>query len=323
MDKIDPIPPEPKAQAEEIITLRQIEAIRVKLRLFDRQLEASAKAAASGTPQHLAFKTACTKFLDDLSSIRFGLRSEEIRNQVQKSFSNPSTTSESKPSVHPDTPGKRRTKNKPAREGCSRSPRSDYTEPPAPAKRVKPSPGSDTASDEGAKKKLSPLDRAQLLVDREAIDARLAYEEQRSVLLGKLKAIREGFLDSELKPDVLSQLDEVEKNYSSVWRRLESGVRGAEILASITKTKRKAGKKRGGSNQQSPPPKTRIRRNSSQNDFVRAIQALDREAREQARIAAQFREFESMVQSHPYRPNSMSADRVYLTSGFKNPRARK
>lgn len=188
---------------------------------------------------------------------------------------------------------------------------------------MKPSPGSDTASDEGAKKKLSPLDRAQLLVDREAIDARLAYEEQRSVLLGKLKAIREGFLDSELKPDVLSQLDEVEKNYSSVWRRLESGVRGAEILASITKTKRKAGKKRGGSNQQSPPPKTRIRRNSSQNDFVRAIQALDREAREQARIAAQFREFESMVQSHPYRPNSMSADRVYLTSGFKNPRARK
>ncbi|MCT1664474.1 hypothetical protein M3B15_07735 [Corynebacterium sanguinis] len=60
MDRIEPIPPAPKAQAEEIITLRQIEAIRVKLRLLDRQLEASAQAAASGTPQELAFKPGST-----------------------------------------------------------------------------------------------------------------------------------------------------------------------------------------------------------------------------------------------------------------------
>ncbi|MCT1414645.1 hypothetical protein [Corynebacterium sanguinis] len=325
MDRIEPIPPAPKAQAEEIITLRQIEAIRVKLRLFDRQLEASAQAAASGTPQELAFKTACTKFLDDLSSIRFGLRSEEIRNQVKKSLPNSDPASAREPSVHLTAPGGQQKKNNPAKKVSGGSPRSDYAEQPAPPKRVKPSPDSDTPAGESSKKtaKFTPLDRAQLLVDREAVDARLAYEEERTVLLEKLKAIRDGDLDAGLKPEVLSQLDEVEKNYSSIWRRLESGVRGAEILASITKTKRKTGKKRGGRNQQAPPPRTRIKRNSSSNDFVRAIRALDREAREQARLAAQHREFKSMVQSHPYRPNSVAADRVYLTSGFKNPRARK
>lgn len=325
MDRIDPIPPEPKATAEEIITLRQIEAIRVRLRLFDRQLEASAKAAASGTPQHLAFQTTCTKFLDDLSSIRFGLRSEEIRNQAKRSLPNSDPTTERGSSVHLTAPGEQQTKSIPAKDVCGRAPRSDYAEPPAPAKRLKPSPDSGAPADERSKKKpkLTPLDRAQLLVDREAVDARLSYEEERTVLLGKLKAIRAGTLGAALKPEVLSQLDEVEKNYSSVWRRLESGIRGAEILASITKTKRKTGKKRGGRNQQAPPPKTRIKRKSSSNDFARAIRALDREAREQARLAAQHREFKSMVQSHPYRPNSVAADRVYLTSGFKNPRARK
>lgn len=314
MVRIDPLPPEPNARAEEVITLRQIEAVRLSLRLFDRQLEASAKAAASGTPQHSAFKTACTKFLDDLSSIRFGLRSEEIRNQVKKSLPN------SDPA-----PGGQQTKSNPPKEGRGGAPRSDYTEQPAPTKRLKSSPASDTPAGESSKKrtKLTPLDRAQLLVDREAVDARIAYEEERTVLLDKLKAIREGTLDAGLKPEVLSQLDEVEKNYSSVWRRLESGIRGAEILASITKTKRTTGKKRGGRKQQALPPKTRIKRNSSSKDFERAIRALDREAGEQARLAAQHRELKSMVQSHPYRPNSVAADRVYLTSGFKNPRARK
>ena len=79
MDQIPQIVPGPRATTEEIVRLKQIEGIRLALRLFDRQLEASAKATANGTPQQRAFETSCQKFLESLSSLRSGARLEQIR----------------------------------------------------------------------------------------------------------------------------------------------------------------------------------------------------------------------------------------------------
>lgn len=99
------------------------------------------------------------------------------------------------------------------------------------------------------------------MVDREAADARLLYEKERGALLDTLKQIREGAVRATQKPETLDKLNEVEKKYSRIWRRLESGVRGAEILESITR-KNRSRNKRGRKNKKSavaqkvsPPPK--------------------------------------------------------------------
>lgn len=307
MDRINPIPPGPKATIDDVMRLRQIEAIRLSLRLFDRQLEASAKASANGTPQQLAFDNACRKFLDSLSSVRFGERYQEIQDRVAESFG---------PSEPQAVAAPRQDRNR--RSATTRR---------AP-QRVKPSDTTQTIgeNDSEVSSTLTPYDRAQLLVDQEAVTARSQYEADRSVLLEKLKKIRDGELSAEEKPEVLEKLNLVEREYSRIWKRLESGARGAEILKEVEKSSRRsnsARKKSSSSGKQKRFPKTRIKRNSTLDQFTQAIRELDREAARQERIASERRELQTMVQSHPYRNNSVSHDRIYLTSGFRNPRAKK
>ena len=138
MDRILPIPPGPKTTAEDLVRIRQIEAIRLSLRLLDRQLEASAKAAANGSPQHLAFKNACEKFLAELADIRSGERYQKIHAQVAKSMPPP----ESSIALESDKPDK-------------------VVDAEGQIDLVEPNEASVT---------LTPFDRAQLLVDKEAIE---------------------------------------------------------------------------------------------------------------------------------------------------------
>lgn len=281
MDQMPPIAPGPRATAEHIVLLRQIEGIRLALRLFDRQLEASAKAAANGTPQQLAFDTSCQKFLDSLSSLRSGDRLEQIRSEVEKTVQETAQPSANQPVEKPV--------------------------------------GDSSAA-------LTPYDRAQLLVDKEAVEARTKYENDRTALLDTLKQIQDGELPAEEKPQILEGLDTIESWYSKTWKRLESGARGAEILREIEETTRKSKKRRGRSHRprtRTSSPKVRIKRNSSAHEFLRAIRELDREAQRQVRIAREHRDLETMLKAHPYKNNSVPHDRIYLTSGFRNPRAKK
>ncbi|MCQ4612268.1 hypothetical protein [Corynebacterium sp. CCUG 51687] len=290
MDQILPIAPGPRATAEDIVLLRQIEGIRLALRLFDRQLEASAKAVAKGTPQQRAFDTSCQKFLDSLSSLRSGDRLDQIRRQVGKTEPEP-TSPPNKVQETAQTSG-----DQPAEQ-----------------------PNGDSSAT------LTPYDRAQLLVDKEAVEARTKYENDRTVLLDKLKQIQDAERPVEEKPQILEGLNTIESWYSKTWKRLESGARGAEILREIEETTRKSKKRRGRSHRprtRTSSPKVRIKRNSSAHEFLRAIRELDREAQRQARIAREHRDFETMLKAHPYKNNSVPHDRVYLTSGFRNPRAK-
>ncbi|WP_143111772.1 hypothetical protein [Corynebacterium sp. NML130628] len=136
--------------------LKQIEGVRLALRLFDRQLEASAKATANGTPQQRAFDTSCQKFLESLSSLRSGDRLEQIRGKVEKTVQEKAQPSGDQPAEKPD--------------------------------------GDSSAT-------LTPYDRAQLLVDKEAVEARTKYENDRTVLLDKPKQIQEGELPAEEEPE--------------------------------------------------------------------------------------------------------------------------
>lgn len=281
MDQMPPILPGPRATTEDIVRLKQIEGVRLALRLFDRQLEASAKATANGTPQQRAFETSCERFLERLSSLRTGDRLEQIRGEVETPVQETAPPSDNQPVEKPD--------------------------------------GDSSAT-------LTPYDRAQLLVDKEAVEARTKYENDRTVLLNKLKQIREGELPAEKKPQILEGLDTIESWYSKTWKRLESGARGAEILHEIEETTRKSKKRRGRSHRprtRTSSPKVRIKRKSSAHEFLRAIRELDQEAQRQARIAREHRDLETMLTAHPYRNNSVPHDRIYLTSGFRNPRAKK
>lgn len=294
MDRILPIPPGPKTTAEDLVRIRQIEAIRLSLRLLDRQLEASAKAAANGSPQHLAFKNACEKFLAELADIRSGERYQKIHAQVAKSMPPP----ESSIALESDKPDK-------------------VVDAEGQIDLVEPNEASVT---------LTPFDRAQLLVDKEAIEAREKYESDRTFLLEKLQQIQEGNLPAEEKAGVLEGLNLVEGWYSKIWRSLESGARGAEILRDIEKSTRSSSegkRKTQGTSNRPHAPKTRIKKKSSLNQFQAAIRKIEQEERQQARMAAQRRELQGIVQSRPHRNNSTSHDRVYVTSGFRNPRAKK
>lgn len=306
-DRVINATPGPNTTRENLVVVRQIEAIRVALRLFDRQLEATAKEALDSTSRTVSLDVPRKRFLEELTSIRKGHRYEKIRKEAMKF--KPQKGRES--SVNGETSSSFRPQQKP-----------DGSESEAEAKKT----GKHKQSAEKTPE-LTPFDRAQLLVDREAADARLLYEKERGALLDTLKQIREGAVPATQKPETLDKLNEVEKNYSHIWRRLESGVRGTEILESITR-KSRSRNKRGRKNKKSAvaqkvsSPKTRMRRNSSMNDFQLAIRRLDQEARRQEALAAKHRELQSMVWTHPYRANSTATDRVYMTSGFRNPRAK-
>lgn len=305
-DRIINAAPGPNTTRENLVVVRQIEAIRVALRLFDRQLEATAKEALESTSRTISFDTPRKRFLEDLTSIRKGHRYEKIRQEAMRF----------KPH------NERKSVARDATDGGFRSrSMSKISASETETKETR-------QQNESAEKtpELTPFDRAQLLVDREAADARILYEEERGALLDTLKLIREGTVPVTQKPETLDKLNEVEKNYSRIWRRLESGVRGAEILESITrKSRRNKGsrrRKKTAAAQNVSSPKTRMRRNSSMNDFQLAIRQLDQEARRQEALAAKHRELQSMVWTHPYRANSTATDRVYMTSGFRNPRAK-
>ncbi len=172
--------------------------------------------------------------------------------------------------------------------------------------------------------------------------ARAKYEADRTALLKQFEQIREGLLSAEEKPRVREELNAVELEYSRYWQRLTSGARGAEILYEVEKTLREAtraraksakhrqtkqakqGKPGKGDNpvsQRRRAPKTRVRRNSSRRTYLNVMRELQLEARRHEQLAASDRRLEAMVWNHPYKENSVADDRLYQTSGARNPRA--
>lgn len=76
--------PGPNTTRENLVLVRQIEAIRVALRLFDRQLEATAKEALESTSRTVSFDVPRRRFLEELTSICEGHRYEKIRKEAMK-----------------------------------------------------------------------------------------------------------------------------------------------------------------------------------------------------------------------------------------------
>ncbi|WP_297851691.1 hypothetical protein [uncultured Corynebacterium sp.] len=164
---------------------------------------------------------------------------------------------------------------------------------------------------------------AQIAVDKEAVNARRKYEQRREELLQQLKAMREGELSAEEKPEIIAQLDAVEREYSSIWRRLESGARGAEILAEIEAKASKQKRRRRHQPKKYKPLKTQIKKKASVTDFERAVRKLKADERAaQARIRDD-NFFRSLVYLHPAKTNSMKDDRIYMSAGVPNPRGKK
>ena len=164
---------------------------------------------------------------------------------------------------------------------------------------------------------------AQIAVDKEAVDERRKYEDKRGELLQKLEAIREGLLPFEEKPGIITQLNAVEREYSSIWRRLESGDRGAEILYEIEAKASKRQRRRRHKPKRYKPLKTQIKQKASITDFERAIRKLEADERAaQARIRDD-NFFRSLVYLHPAKTNSVKDDRIYMSAGVPNPRGKK
>ena len=165
---------------------------------------------------------------------------------------------------------------------------------------------------------------AQIAVDKEAVNARRKYEQQREELLQQLKAIRVSELSVEEKPKIIAKLDAVEREYSSIWRRLESGARGAEILAEIeAKASKQQRRRRRHQPKKYKPLKTQIKKKASVTEFERAVRQLRADERAaQARIRND-NFFRSLVYLHPAKTNSMKDDRIYMSAGVPNPRGKK
>lgn len=124
-------------------------------------------------------------------------------------------------------------------------------------------------------KREDPYALAQIIVDSEAVEARQKYEHDREILLNQLKEIRDGQRPDSEKTSITSGLDDVERNYSRVWRHLESGKRGAEILRKLETESSRKGRGLSRKNRGQPKaPKTRIKQRSSRTDFEKAIQNL-------------------------------------------------
>ncbi|WP_165165407.1 hypothetical protein [Corynebacterium qintianiae] len=247
--------------------------------------------------------------------------------------------------------------------------------------------------DESQRSQISALEEAQILVDREAVAARSAYERERTSLLSNLRTAQEQRLGSAEKRPILDALTLVESQYSAIWRRLESGIRGAEILYEVEKrraqeelererqnlkrknreelqhlsdewqrlnnsrpvartgehsnastSKPENSKKRRsrttakkglnhqhqtGKRQPKPVtkkpkgPATRIQKQSSVNDFERAIRALDAEYRREAKRSKEFGMIANLASSHPFKTNNRADERVYLTHGVPYRRSKK
>lgn len=298
MKKMTPVTPGPRATGENIVLIRKIEAVRRALRFFDQQLDMIAKTAAKGTPQQRAFDASCQKFLDALTSFRTEERLHPNHDRIAGTENNPKNKTHQKTI----TPSKK--------QG---SPESSTIGP------IEKSDGDTLPT-------LAPYDQAQLLLDREAAEARTQYENKRSTLLQKLEKIRQGELPAEQKYQVIEELNLVENQYSRIWQKLVSGDRPAEILHQIENSKHNLGKKRRKSartRHRSHSPASRMRRNSSRKEFLLAIRELDREIQRQAEITSRHRKLGKLLKTNSHRNNSVSSERIYRTSGFRNPRAKK
>lgn len=298
MKKMTPVTPGPRATGENIVLIRKIEAVRRALRFFDQQLDMIAKTAAKGTPQQRAFDASCQKFLDALTSFRTGEHIHPHHDRIVGTENNPKT----KPIAKTIVPSNRQD-----------SPQSLVMR-------------AVEKSDDGIPTSLTPYDQAQLLLDREAAEARTHYENKRSTLLQKLEKIRQGELPAEQKYQVIEELNLVENQYSRIWQKLVSGDRPVEILHQIENSKHNLGKKRRKSartRHRSHSPASRMRRNSSRKEFLLAIRELDREIQRQAEITSRHRKLGKLLKTNSHRNNSVSSERIYRTSGFRNPRANK
>ncbi|RMD17399.1 hypothetical protein CGOTT_10920 [Corynebacterium gottingense] len=83
-DRVINATPGPNTTRENLVVVRQIEAIRVALRLFDRQLEATAKEALDSTSRTVSLDVPRKRFLEELTSIRKGHRYEKIRQEAMR-----------------------------------------------------------------------------------------------------------------------------------------------------------------------------------------------------------------------------------------------
>lgn len=298
MKKKAPVTPGSRATGENIVLIRKIEAVRRALRFFDQQLDMIAKTAAKGTPQQRAFDASCQKFLDALTSFRTGEHLHPHHDRVAGTENNP--------------------KNKTHRKTITPSKKQDSPE--------SSTIGPIEKSDGDTLTTLTPYDQAELLLDREATEARTKYENKRSTLLQKLEKIRQGELPVEQKHQVIEELNLIENQYSRIWQKLVSGDSAAEILHQIENSKhnpRKERRKSARTRNRSHSPTPRMRRNSSRKEFLLAIRELDREIQRQAEITSKHRKLGKLLKSNSHRNNSVSSERIYRTSGFRNPRAKK